>query len=143
MPGIKLGPFQFPALSEVTACSCSSRLCIRASRVATYLLIAVNSNPKVMCAATYACPLRTPSGGASNRHSGAPVSTIISRKGNSTTHPSMTWNMRHIYYAYISEIPSQKMELCLLVIIPTVIMAFYLAPLAPLTLIQQVNHLAQ
>lgn len=55
----------------------------------------------------------------------------------------MTWNMRHIYYAYISEIPSQKMELCLLVIIPTVIMAFYLAPLAPLTLIQQVNHLAQ
>lgn len=51
--------------------------------------------------------------------------------------------MRHIYYTFVSETPSRKVELYLLVIVPAAIMTFYLASLAPSTLIQPVNHLAQ
>lgn len=58
------------------------------------------SNPDAMCAKTYACSLRTTSGGASNKHSWGSQYCHYSRTRNSVVYRRMTWSTRHICYAY-------------------------------------------
>lgn len=68
--GVNAGPSLFIFCSGSFSRNCLSRVCIRDSKVATYLHRTISAVTQMQSVQkTYACSLRTTSGGASNKHS--------------------------------------------------------------------------